>query len=102
MKKKLKFLIAGMCFLFAQNILAQEQLVTGTVTDAESGMPLPGVTIVEKGTDNGTITDFDGNYSIEVPSSAVLVFSMVGYASEDHPVGADTTLDVVLSVNIEA
>lgn len=102
MKKKLKFLVAGMLFLFAQNIVAQTQKVTGTVTDAKSGMPLAGVAVIEKGTDHGTMTDFDGNYSIEVPSNATLVFSMLGFVAEDQPVGTKTTIDVTLSTDIEA
>mgnify|MGYP002795138865 CR=1 FL=1 len=56
----------------------QAKTVTGTVTDG-NGLPLPGVNVIERGTRNGTQTDFDGNYSIDVSSSdAVLIFSFVG------------------------
>ena len=59
---------------------AQQQVeVTGTVTDAQTGDPLPGVNIVIQGTTRGTTTDMDGNYSIEAPEDATLVFSFVGY-----------------------
>ena len=69
------FLFAICSFGFVQ---AQET-ITGTVTDGE--MPLPGVNVVVKGTSNGTVTDFDGNYSLnDVPGDGVLVFSFVGYA----------------------
>lgn len=102
MKNKLRFLIVGMLFLFAQNISAQEKKVTGTVTDAKTGMPLVGVAVIEKGTENGTITDFDGNYSIEVPSNATLEFSMLGYSSESHLVSASSSIDVALSKNVQA
>lgn len=66
-----------------QFAIAQEQKVEGVITEAETGMPLPGVTVMEKGTSNGTSTDFDGNFSITVDSGATLVFSMVGYASQE-------------------
>ena len=64
---------------FIQLANAQQQEVSGTITEAETGMPLPGVTVLEKGTSNGTSTDFDGNYTITVSDGATLVFSMVGY-----------------------
>ena len=54
-------------------------IVQGTVTD-DSGMPIPGVNVIQKGTSNGVVTDFDGNFTIEVPQDAVLVFSYLGYA----------------------
>ena len=66
-----------------QFAIAQEQKVEGVITEAETGMPLPGVTVMEKGTSNGTSTDFDGNFSITVDSGATLVFSMVGYATQE-------------------
>jgi len=57
----------------------QQHEVTGTVTDAQTGDPLPGVNIVVQGTTTGTTTDMDGEYSIEAPDDATLVFSFVGY-----------------------
>ncbi|MFW6100929.1 MAG: carboxypeptidase-like regulatory domain-containing protein, partial [Bacteroidota bacterium] len=57
----------------------QQHEVSGTVTDAQSGEPLPGVNIVVEGTTTGTTTDMDGEYSIEAPEDATLVFSFVGY-----------------------
>ena len=66
-----------------QFAIAQEQNVSGVITEAETGMPLPGVNVMEKGTSNGTSTDFDGNFSITVDSGATLVFSMVGYATQE-------------------
>jgi len=62
---------------------AQDITVTGRISDAEEGEYLPGVTIVEKGTTNGTVTDIDGNYAIKVPQGAILVFSFVGYAKQE-------------------
>src|SRR5690349_21659144 len=61
----------------------QDARVTGRVTSTEDGAGLPGVSVVVKGSQQGTITDVDGNYSISVPSNnAVLVFSFIGYAEQ--------------------
>ncbi|WP_215223498.1 SusC/RagA family TonB-linked outer membrane protein [Echinicola shivajiensis] len=76
--------------------------VKGTITD-ESGEPLPGVSILEKGTTNGTITDLDGNYSISVASDqSVLVFSFIGMASQEVVVGSQTNLNIVLQSDTES
>ncbi|HEY8938256.1 MAG TPA: TonB-dependent receptor [Cyclobacteriaceae bacterium] len=74
--------------------------ITGKVVDNES--PLPGVNILEKGTTNGTTTDSDGNYKIElIGTNAVLVFSFIGYESQEIAVGeGQTTVDVKLVQNI--
>ena len=58
--------------------------VKGQVTSAEDGLGMPGASIVVKGTSAGTITDFDGNYEIEVDNGATLVFSFMGYKSQEH------------------
>ncbi len=77
-------------------VLAQSGTVTGVVTDALDGSSLPGATIVVKGTTTGTVTDIDGNYSIEVSPDQVLIFSYVGYSSQEHIVQPNTTLNVSL------
>ncbi len=69
--------------------------VSGTVTD-DTGAPLPGASIVEKGTTNGTQTDFDGNYTINVDSGATLVISYIGYATQEIPVNGQATINVTL------
>lgn len=81
---------------------AQVITVTGTVTDEESGLPLPGVTVVAKATTLGTITDFDGNYTLTVQPGAVLSFSFVGYATKEVPVNDQTVLNVTLSEEKQA
>lgn len=81
---------------------AQSVTVTGRVTDSNDGSGLPGVTIQEKGTSNGTTTDFDGNYSITVPSGAVLVFSSVGFAPQEVTVGAQTVIDISMTEDVQA
>lgn len=102
MGKKLLFLLGLVFFLFTQNLSAQEKTVTGTVIDGENGLPLPGVTVLEKGTTNGVATDFDGNYSISVSEGAVLVFSMIGYGTQEIEVEGKNTVDVVMSADAEA
>ena len=76
---------------------SQQQIeVTGTVTDAETGDPLPGVNIVVEGTTTGTSTDMDGEYSIEVPSDATLVFSFVGYQEQTVDVNGREEISVTM------
>jgi len=75
---------------------ALQSSVSGTVTD-DTGAPLPGASIVEKGTTNGTQTDFDGNYTINVADGATLVISYIGYATQEIPVNGQSTIDVTLA-----
>ena len=60
--------------------------VTGTVIDQEDGMPVIGANVVEKGTTNGILTDFDGQFTIDIPSNATLVVSYIGYGTTEIPV----------------
>lgn len=76
----------------------QQQAVTGKITN-ENGDPLPGVTVVIKGTNKGTNTDFDGNYSIRATIGDILVFSFVGYQRKEVSV-TDTDLNVILIEDI--
>lgn len=81
----------------------QDQEITGTVTDAETNRGLPGVNIVVKGTTQGAVTNIDGTYAITVNSpDAILVFSMIGYRSQEVPVVNLTTIDVVMETDMEA
>ena len=75
--------------------------VRGTVTD-QAGMPVIGANIVVKGSSTGTITDFDGKFSLEVPSGSVLVVSYIGYLSQEVPVGNKTTINVTLKEDTQA
>ncbi|MGB3774044.1 MAG: SusC/RagA family TonB-linked outer membrane protein, partial [Leeuwenhoekiella sp.] len=75
--------------------------ITGTVTD-DTG-PLPGVSILLKGTSNGVVTDFDGNYTINnIPSDGVLVFSYVGFTTKEIDVNDQTTINTSLESDISA
>ena len=76
------------------NAVQQAKKVTGTVSDSQG--PLIGATILEKGTTNGVVTDFDGNYDINVQPGATLVVSYVGYVSQEIRVGNNANINVTL------
>lgn len=79
-----------------------QQEISGTISD-ENGLPLPGVNVLEKGTSNGVMTDFDGNYNITVSSEdAVLVFSSIGFQTQEVPVGQQSQIDLQMSVSVDA
>jgi TonB-linked SusC/RagA family outer membrane protein len=97
--KKIILLSSLLClhsFLFAQGVV-----VTGTVTD-DTGEGLPGVNVVKKGTTIGTITDVNGAYQLEIedPENSILVFSSVGFLSEEIAVGTQSSIDVVLTQDV--
>ena len=92
LQKPLVFLFL-LC-LFPLGAMAQS-IVKGTVND-ENGEPVIGATVKVKETQKGTITDFDGNYSIEAASNATLVFSYVGYVTQEVKVGGKSTLDITM------
>lgn len=83
--------------LCASLVFAQERMVQGTVTDGDTGQPLPGVNIVVEDTQIGTTTDAEGSYQIEVPGpDAVLIFSFVGYRTREVRVGDREVINVTL------
>ncbi|WP_057935894.1 SusC/RagA family TonB-linked outer membrane protein [Algoriphagus resistens] len=77
---------------------AQEVQITGTVLD-ETDMPLPGVTIILKGTTTGVTTDLDGKYSINAPQDGVLVFSFIGYDPIEMAIGNQSVIDLRMNPN---
>ncbi len=90
-------------FMLSSGAYAQDNIsVSGVITDGgELGGPLPGVTVLVKGTAKGTSTDFDGNYTLnDVPSSATLVFSYVGYKTQEIAVNGQTTINATLQVDV--
>ena len=96
MKANFKFLRALLLMLplmlIPMALLAQNVRVSGKVIDAADNEPLIGVNVVQQGTTNGTITDLDGNYSIEVPSNSTLQFSYIGYVSQTIAVNGQTSI----------
>ena len=96
-----KFLLVNfMLFGMVSFIWAQEKSLSGQIV-GDDGSGLPGVNVVVKGTTTGTITDFDGNYRLSVPSDAsTLVFTYIGYATQEVEIGARSVIDVTLSVDV--
>lgn len=72
------------------------QKVNGVVTSSTDGLPLPGVTVLVKGTTTGTITGMDGDYSLNAPSDATLIYSFIGFTTQEVAVAGQTTINVVL------
>ena len=107
MKSILNFNVRSLCFVLAMLVVqcafAQNKTITGTVTDNKQE-PLIGVNVVVKGnTSVGAITDLDGKYSLSVPEGkATLVFSYIGYVTQEVPVGSRNTVDVVLVDDAQA
>jgi len=98
---RLILLICIFCFTFF-NSFAQSISVSGVISE-DNGMPLPGVNILEKGTTNGAVTDFDGNYTIKVKdANAVLVVSYIGFVTQEINVAGKKSINVVLLPNLES
>jgi TonB-linked SusC/RagA family outer membrane protein len=94
MKTKFNGFLTLILALIVQVSFAQQKTISGTVSDASG--PLPGVSILIKGTQNGTETDFDGKFNIKAASNNVLVFSYLGYKTIERTVGNLTTINVTL------
>lgn len=82
--------------VFSQGFGQDGKTITGKVTASSDALPLPGANIVVKGTTNGNISDFDGNYSIKATKGDILVFSYVGFKEQEVTIGNQTIVDVVL------
>ena len=98
------FLLIVMIMLFSVSMsMGQGIAVTGKVTEAETGDAIPGANVVVKGTTNGTVTDLDGNYSLNVSSASdVIVFSFVGFVTQEVEVGSQSVIDVSLTSDVTA
>ncbi|TFV94144.1 SusC/RagA family TonB-linked outer membrane protein [Algoriphagus kandeliae] len=99
--RKILSISYGLAFMlfFSIQVYAQTRILTGTVV-GEDGMAIPGVTILDKTNQTGTTTDVDGKYSISVNENSVLVFSFIGFATQEFTVGNRTVLDVTLAEDI--
>ncbi|MBL4604893.1 MAG: TonB-dependent receptor plug domain-containing protein [Flavobacteriaceae bacterium] len=94
MKAKFKGILTLLLALIVQVSFAQEKTITGTVSDSSGG--LPGVSVLIKGSETGTETDFDGKYSIKAKVDDVLVFRYLGYKTVEKTVGTSNKIDVIL------
>lgn len=98
-------LLSVLCMTAPVNLLAspfQSHQVTGIVTSAGDGAGLPGVSIIVKGTTTGTVTDMDGRYRLNVNPTDILVYSFVGYESQEVAVGGRSTIDISLQESLHS
>jgi TonB-linked SusC/RagA family outer membrane protein len=96
-----KILLIILVTILSHCALAQELNVSGRVTDANDGVPLPGVNVVVKGTTNGTVTDTEGKYNLTVPSgSSVLIFSFIGLVTQEIDVNGRQVIDVPMNSDV--
>ncbi|HEX9826159.1 MAG TPA: TonB-dependent receptor [Flavobacteriaceae bacterium] len=99
MKSRIIFLLGIAVYVFmCTSGYAQERKVSGTVTDL-SNLPLPGVNVIVKGSQRGTSTDFDGNYSISVSPGEILVFSYIGFKTKEIEIGNNNSYNVSLEAD---
>ena len=99
----LKKIVSLLIFLLMVNhLFSQGRQITGTIKDASDNNPLIGATIQIKETTQGTVTDIDGNYSLNVPEGKnILVFSFVGYLSQEISIDDQSRIDVLLAEDIQ-
>lgn len=97
MRKALLFVIALFALVLHQEVSAQQRQISGTVISSEDGEPLPGVNILVKGTTRGAISDLDGRYTIQANANETLMFSFVGFVSQEFAVGSSSTINVTLN-----
>ena len=94
--KKIALMLISIAFLGMLTVEAQVRRISGTVTSAEDGAGIPGVSVVVKGTTLGTITNIDGEYQLDVPNDAeTLVFSFVGMRAVEQPI-TGSVIDVLM------
>ncbi|MFA9372228.1 MAG: SusC/RagA family TonB-linked outer membrane protein [Labilibaculum antarcticum] len=94
--KKMIGLFVLLIFMGLQVVTAQSKQISGTITSAEDGLGMPGVSVVLKGTTIGASTDIDGRYSLEAKSTDVLLISFVGMVTQEIKVGDKTVINVVM------
>src|SRR5688572_8663137 len=98
---KTTFFYVLMGILLCGFALTQERKITGKITDTDDGSPIPGVSVILKGSRNGTSTDGDGRYSITLPSSGgTLIFSFIGYTTKEVRIGKEDVINVRLSPEV--
>jgi len=102
MKTKTNAVLLLLFMLFVQATFAQSRTISGTVTSASDGLPLPGANVIVKGTTNGVQTDFDGNYSISASNGQTLVFSYLGLKTKEVAVGSQSVINVTLEEDAQA
>jgi TonB-linked SusC/RagA family outer membrane protein len=98
LKKSILIFLLTICTCYAS--FAQNRQITGKVTSSDNGSTLPGVSVKIKGTSQGAITDINGVFKLSVPANATLVFSYLGYTSQEIPVGTSSEINVKLAPDV--
>jgi TonB-linked SusC/RagA family outer membrane protein len=93
-------MLFSLFLLMSSLAMSQTKQISGTVSNKEDGLPMPGVTVSVKGTTLGSNTKVDGKYSISVSENQILVFSFIGMKSQETPVAGRTTIDIVLESDL--
>lgn len=88
-----------LCILLFGIAIVNAQTISGTVKSGADGTSIPGVSIIVKGTNTGTVSDLDGNFSIAAPPQSTIVFSYIGFLNKEVAVGNQTNLDIILDEN---
>ncbi len=97
------YLLLTLSLLASSSLYAQDKSVSGKIIDLESGEALPGVNVLAKGTSIGTVTDVEGNYRLTVNDNiSTLVFSSIGYTSEEIPINGQSVIDLSLAPDIQS
>jgi TonB-linked SusC/RagA family outer membrane protein len=103
MNKKVHLYFGLVCWMLFSvawmELSAQDRSISGRITSADDGSPIPGVSVLIKGTSSGTVSDIDGKYTINASENSVLIFTSVGMESQEITVGAQTSLDVVMKTS---
>ena len=95
-----KLLTFALCLFLGMSVtLAQNRIITGTVTGAEDGFPIPGAAVFVEGTNIGTVTDVDGKYSLNVRKGTVLKVTFFGMKDAVISIGTENVINVVLSID---
>ncbi len=101
MRKILRLKVLLFVMLFGSVAWGQERTVTGKVTSADDGSPLPGVNVLLKGTSTGTVADSNGQYAISVPASGgTLIFSFIGFENQEVEIGSRASIDVRMATDV--
>jgi TonB-linked SusC/RagA family outer membrane protein len=101
MRNFLRFCFVLVAVFLMHIVQAQERTISGKVTSAEDGAPIPGVNVIFKGTTVGTVTDFEGNYKLTVPAEdGTLVFRFIGLRTREIAIGNQSVIDVALAADV--
>ncbi len=102
--RSLPIAFAVCLFLIVSTVYGQQgSTITGTIVDNQNNTPLPGVNVMEKGTNNGTTTDFDGNFSLQVSSAdAILQITYIGFKNQEVNLNSQTNIQIILEVDTQS